>query len=302
MCRFMASPFHCIACSLDRDEPFKLTGKPLNDKNNQIAQHFNGKSHAKAMRRVGATLLSEDNLRRFLGDMLGQALHDGDVPTQALKKYIALHDGDVQWAMQFFAPPPPPMPEGECWRSMPSRRHRDVKVTRVIVSPFHATCEGGKGLIVENDIDRGWCGKGWAKMLCCWDDVTQKSACERSDCKYNHVSALLAEEMPWDESFDTQALFILLPCNMAGMPGGCKFHRDFNCKGWNIPRFELVEPHQLVVDESLPTCCPSKEDELIPLHIAGKWVLQKNCYNECVIDSIQRYLDGEDKDETDEGV
>ena len=293
MCRFMALPFHCIACSLDRDEPFRLTGKPLNDKNNQISQHFNGKSHAKAMSRVGATLFSEDNLRRFLGDMLGQwqfykhSRLQALMPTQALKKYIALHDGDVQWAMQFFAPPPPPMPEGECWSSMPSRRHRDVKLRRVIVSPFHATCEGGKA---------------WAKMLCCWDDATQKSACERSDCKYNHVSALLAAEVLWDESSDTQALFKLLPCTMAGMPGGCKFHRDFNCKGWNIPRFELVEPHQLVVDQSLPTCCPSKEDELIPLHIAGKWVLQKNCYNECVIDSIQRYLDGEDKDETDEGV
>ena len=84
------------------------------------------------------------------------------------------------------------------------------------------------------------------------------------------------------------------------MVGGCKFHRDFNSDGWKIPPFELAEPPEHVVEKSLPTYFPSKEEELAPLYIGEDWVLQYKLYNERVVDSMHMYPDEEDEDEREE--
>ena len=299
----MSSGFHCIACSLSRGEPVELNGAPLNDKKNQVYQHFEGKPHSKAMDRVGAELFSECNVRKFFCDILRQPepiFSDSFMPVQAVKNYIELHRGDVEWAIRHYAPRPPPLPEGDLYRNR-WRRRGPTQVKRIIVSPLYATR----------------CEKGWVKMLCCWDDVNQSSTCQRSDCKYNHVSVLLAATQS-DEGMlggckfhrdfnsalgvcsDAQALFKVLPCNMAGMVGGCKIHRDFNSDGWKIPKFELAEAPEQDVEKCLRTYFPSTEEELAPFYIGEEWVLQYKLYNERVIVSMHMYPDEEDEDEGEE--
>ena len=133
-------------------------------------------------------------------------------------------------------------------------------------------------------------------MICCWDDSTQGSRCQRSDCRYNHAGAILAVHGAQVTEDDGCALFRILPCTMAGMSGGCKFHNDLNFDGWDIPAFRLAESH----DEFLPQPEPPIEEELVPLYITGKWVLQNKLFHERVNDSVLKFLNGREQDEIDE--
>ena len=123
----MSAPVHfcCIACSLAEHRAVTVNANPQNTTKNQGRDHFVGKRHAKAMKRFGATsLLSEDNLGRFFGEILGQptpSFSKSNTPAIVLKNYIAQHDGDADWAMQYYAPPPPPLPD-EDWLSIPGGR------------------------------------------------------------------------------------------------------------------------------------------------------------------------------------
>ena len=191
-------------------------------------------------------------------------------PAIVLNNYIAQHDGDVEWAMQYYAPPPPPLPE-EDWLFHPRRTAKRVEVRRSILSPVHAT----------------WSDKGWAKMLCCWNDRNGISTCQRPNCGYTHASVLLAAGVAHVVTDDDwHALFKMLPCTMAGMTGGCKFHR-VSFDGWNIPQFEIAQ-----VDYPPMNCLPNEEEELVPLYIDGRWVLQNKLYIGSATVSYQSFLNG----------
>ena len=126
-------------------------------------------------------------------------------------------------------------------------------------------------------------------MLCCWDDVRYGAMCTRDDCGYIHSRNLLADAA---EVTDWYALFKIHPCNMAGMPGGCKYHRGVNFEGWNIPRIEFADdPHDAEEEDHLPSF-PSEEEELVPLWMSCRWTLQNKLYNERVNESVRRYLYG----------
>ena len=274
----MSTGFHCIACSLECNRAIALNAAPQDAQKNQVREHFNGKKHARAMRHVGADLLSEHSVRKFFGEILGQTtpvFSKYFTPVQAVEEYIKEHDGDVEWAMQHYAPPPPPLEDD--W---PQRGRRTKQVRKMIVSACHAT----------------WSGKGWAKMICCWDDATQESRCQRPDCRYNHASAMLAVHGAQVNEDDWRALFRICPCPMAAMRTGCKFHTDFNFDGWDIPIFRLAES----LNEFLPQPVPPIEEELVPVYIAGKWVLQNKLFHERVSDSVLKFLNGREQDEIDE--
>ena len=155
-------------------------------------------------------------------------------------------------------------------------------IARMIISPCHAT----------------WSGKGWCRMLCCWDDATQGTTCIRPGCRYNHASALLHGAKVTADTL--HELFKIIPCTMAGMPGGCRHHNDLTFGGWVIPRFKLaVEPPR---NNELVTCepLPAEENELLPLYIEGKWVLQKKLFHDHVNDSVLKFLNGGEQDDIDE--
>ena len=138
--------------------------------------------------------------------------------------------------------------------------------------------------------------------LCCWDDATQGGhGCQRVNCGYNHASILLTAGVAEATDDELHALFKVLPCNMAGMAGGCQIHRDLNFAGWQIPSFKVSVGHSQPSDDRRhPVVCPSKEEELVPLYMSGKWVLQNKVFKEHVHDSVQRYLNGEEMDDLEE--
>ena len=45
---------------------------------------------------------------------------------------------------------------------------------------------------------------------------------------------------------------------------------------------------------------PAEENELLPLYIEGKWVLQKKLFHEHVNDSVLKFLNGGEQDDIDE--
>ena len=127
-------------------------------------------------------------------------------------------------------------------------------------------------------------------MLCCWDDVRHGATCQRAECGYIHKSNLLADaaQVTADDGY---ALFKIPPCNMAGMSGGCHYHRGVNFKGWKIPIIEFADATDAEEEDHLPSF-PSEEEELVPLWMSGRWTLQNKLYNERVNESVRRYLYG----------
>ena len=97
-------------------------------------------------------------------------------------------------------------------------------------------------------------------MLCCWDDVRYGATCARDDCGYIHSRNVLADAAKVTAD-DWYALFKIHPCTMAGMPGGCNYHRGVNFKGWNIPRIEFADATDAEEEDHLPSF-PSEEKEL----------------------------------------
>jgi len=265
---------------LDENRAVTLNAKPQNTTKHQVRLHFVGKRQAKPMKRFGATsLLSEDNLGRFFGEILGQptpSFSKTNTPAIVLKNYIAQHNGDADWAMQYYAPPPPPLPE-EDWLFHPKRKARCVEVKRRILSPLHAT----------------WRGKGWAKMLCCWDDNKSRSTihgCQRPNCGYTHATVFLAANAAGVVTDDDwYALFKILPCTMAGMPGGCKFHRA-SFDGWDIPKLQVAQKPEEPLDFSPIHYLPDEEQELMPCYMDGSWVLQRKLYIRSATESYRSFL------------
>ena len=61
-----------------------------------------------------------------------------------------------------------------------------------------------------------------------------------------------------------------MPCNFAGMKGGCRYHQCFTAHDWNwtVPVFLLAKPDSPIIDEG--TVLP----ELFTVCNGKKWSLQ----------------------------
>ena len=134
-------------------------------------------------------------------------------------------------------------------------------------------------------------------MLCCWDDkntYNDFNGCIRENCPFAHATKV-GEPYPEAEA----DLYAAMPCNFAGMAGGCKYHqRKFIAHDWNwtVPVFKLT---------TTTTDSPRIDDqavmmpELFPFYNGAKWSLRLN-FNKHFEYAVRRYLDGFDDDSDNE--
>ena len=109
-----------------------------------------------------------------------------------------------------------------------------------------------------------------------------------------------------------QDLFEIMPCNFAGMPGGCKFHNNRfapQCMCiWQVPtcEFVLMEP-----GEQPPAHTRPEGEETAPTHDGQKWSFNCGICGLCeplrqaqwaadLENATQRYLDGLDMEDGDD--
>ena len=134
---------------------------------------------------------------------------------------------------------------------------------------------------------------GWARLLCCFDDESQSSRCQRPDCQYTHVGEILEGcGLPIHETFNWTSCFRHLPCTFAGMDGGCRYH-PYNFSHWGIPQYALTP-----LEESTPGVLPihsetpSQDEELILFRTDAGWTVQNRTLGRCMLDSVREYLQG----------
>ena len=123
---------------------------------------------------------------------------------------------------------------------------------RAIASSPHATLAGGRG---------------WARLLCCFNDQRLKSKCVRGEaCPYRHTEQPLGEPPVLEVDF-----FAFIPCTFAGMRGGCKYHgtRLAARHDWAVPPFACA-------DDGASACehLPAEGPEYVPSCTGGRWDLE----------------------------
>ena len=141
----------CIACTLARGEVIGFNTAPENKMNNQSRDHLVGKKHKQALKRMGHTLFSEDNVRKFLS-LMGkdyETLREGNDPVETIKVYTEMSGGNPEYAIGMMPPPPPPIPGTK-------ERMRIKKVTRAVMSSAYCPRKEDPQIVT--------------KMACCWDD------------------------------------------------------------------------------------------------------------------------------------
>ena len=152
--------WRCPVCTLSRKEPCILNSAPYrpdtDHETNQGNDHFKGKRHARAMKHVGESLLSESAIVEFFSYPI--PLNEDPKPfkpdlrrspLQVLKDYTEYCGGDPELTAPHFIYVPP----GE--------ERKTIKcVTRGIRSPIYATAWEGRGVV-------------WTRLLCCWDDPSE---------------------------------------------------------------------------------------------------------------------------------
>ena len=132
----------------------------------------------------------------------------------ALKEYTEECGGNGDKTISKLEPLPPPDP---MLKPM-------VVCKREIISPDYAT-----KVLAPQHIMR-------TQLLCCWDDPRGTAQCTRGLCPYRHTRAK-QETMPPEQQHN---LYEIIPCNFAGMPGGCRLHKTrFKGKDWNVPVWQV---------------------------------------------------------------
>ena len=225
---------------------------------------------------------NQDVYRRFCID-IGRSVPDFDEtdPLDDLKDYTDQCEGNGQLTMEHFAAPPPPLPCGEDVR-------RTLKcVERHIWSGPFAT-------VIPTDTTPMVGGMNYkVRMLCCWDDKRTCKGCIRKNCPFAHATKL-AELYPTAEN----DLYTVMPCNFAGMKGGCRYHQCFTAHDWNwtVPVFRLHKPDPPIIDEG--TVLP----EFSPVCNGKKWSLQLDGrgFSEHIEYAVERYLHGCDDRENED--
>ena len=148
---------------------------------------------------------------------------------------------------------------------LPGPKLRAIRPARRVVtsSPFARRAHEGK--------------ECWIQIACCWNS---SGVCARKGhCPYQHV--------PDPE------LFQVVPCQFAGMPEGCHYHREvLRLEGWKLANFQTSAEAE-EADFPLPT-----GSELYPLKQAGVWRLRTAAQiedeqaNEHMGSAAQRFLSG----------
>ena len=140
-------------------------------------------------------------------------------------------------------------------------------------------------------------GQGWVRMLCCWDDEPNGFYCQRPSCAYMHAGQVIRDNQLEGYNPDAshwRALFGIIPCCMDGMNSeGCWYH-PLDTSTWHPPNFELAEQAQsdTHILATSHTTVPATKDELWPLLIEGKWVLQLKVLSRLIAGDVDRYLFG----------
>ena len=88
-----------------------------------------------------------------------------------------------------------------------------------------------------------------------------------------------------------------MPCNFAGMAGGCKYHQ---CKfvandlNWIVPLFSLTKPDSPRIDEQAEI--PEELPELFPFYNGAEWSLQLEGggFNKHFEYAVRRFIEGFD--------
>ena len=189
--------------------------------------------------------------------------------------------GDGELTRKHVAAPPPPL-----LREEDGRRTQIHCTERNIYSEPFAT-------VIPTDTTLGG-SKCKVRMLCCWDDKKTCNGCIRENCPFAHATKL-AERYPKTEAH----LYTVMPCNFAGMRGGCRYHQCFNANdhdwNWAVPVFLLDKPDSPRIDERevLP--------ELFPLYDGATWSLQSDGmdFNDNIEDAVRKFLAGKDDSEHD---
>ena len=272
--RAMPSAFYCLPCSVYKNKPVASNQIPCNLPKNQGRDHLIGKSHGRIVNQLGTDLFTENNLRWFFADALQQespVFTTKTTPVEAWKDYLRTIRADVEFVMSCHAPPPPPPPD------VPHRHKTTKVVARQISSPSFARLAP----------------HGWARLLCCWDDASQSSHCQRPDCKYTHVSTILDEwGLPMDDMSNWISCFRHHPCTFAGMDGGCRYH-PYNFSDWDIPEHSLT-PVEESTSGVLPIHLekPSRAEEIILCPTHTGWAPQNRIFTRCLLLAVHEYLYG----------
>ena len=278
----------CPACTLYDEAPRKLNTAPFSKgRDCQGTDHLNGKKHSRAMNHVGDSLLLPATLNAFFDYVHEFPKPDLNriTPMEALMEYTAQCGGDAEKTASHFI-------KHVTLHVAPDPGRRKIKaVVRDIASKAYARTS-----MPGND--------GWIRLLCCWDDPTTNSKCQRGSCPYLHVSDLLASH----PGMTTEELFSIIPCTFAGTKGGCWWHSKWlrSAQLWNVPEFELAENEE----ESRPLEGVTVDDdnEHILVNYNGETLLRRRgaerrpAVDQYGIDmrmSVRRWLQGYDDDEED---
>ena len=210
----------CPICTLHSGRAKQLNDVPYRrgepeDKKNQATDHLRGKTHEKNRRLVAAELFTNYGCTDFFR-IIGSGPRNFDYisPVDAIKKYTEECGGDGDKTILKLTPAPPPPP-------------RLVKCDRAILSADYAT-----KAISHKHIMR-------TQLLCCWDDPLRTTQCTRHPCPYRHATDL-QKQLPAGTPEQQPDFYEFIPCNFAGMPGGCQFHNTrFKGENWNVPEWRL---------------------------------------------------------------
>ena len=202
----------CPICTLGSGKPMLLNDVPYRhsepkDFKNQATAHIQGKGHNKSRQKVAVELFTSSGCARFF-HIIGRSIPNSmqNSPADAIKEYTEDCGGNGDKTILKLAPLPPPDP-----------MLRPTVVCRSeIVSPDYAT------KVAPEHVMR-------TQLLCCWDDPLGTTQCTRHACPYRHTKDLGTLEHQYD-------FYKLIPCNFAGMPGGCRHHKmRFKGKNWTVP-------------------------------------------------------------------
>ena len=191
---------YCPTCTLVMKQPLWLNKAPFEDGTED--PNNQGSAHflgAPHKKRLARLGILDKARLQEFGKLTEAELDYSKEPYEALKAYVKECGGNPVITVWYFAPPPP----GPKVRTIREARRA------ITSSPFATRTH-------ENKI----C---WLRMACCWDG--SGSCARKQTCPYEHVS--------------DPGLFQVVPCQFAGMAGGCRYHREeFHSEGWKIDIFQ----------------------------------------------------------------
>ena len=165
-------------------------------------------------------------------------------PVDAIKDYTEKCGGDGDNTILKLAPPPPPLAR--------ELRPSSAVCEKEILSADYAT------KVTPKHIMR-------TQLLCCWDDPLGTTQCTRHPCPYRHATDL-QKQLPAGTPEQQTDFYEFIPCNFAGMPGGCNFHNTrFKGENWNVPEWR-IDPGKPIAAAIAATA------EQIYLHATGETV------------------------------